>query len=261
MGRVAALLSDSQRRERLRAALEERHELVAASSWPEFVAACERAPIVAGVIDLHDYAQPTFDALRQFRQRHGSAPMILYVATPPVAVEDVFEAGRFGFDAIIVAGRGDEPKAVQEILERAMARGVGELVRPIVTAAAPVARDAALAVVARAYEHLTPESLARLLGVRRRALTDRLSEAGMPPPQKLIAWGRMIMAARLLEDRDRKVDAIALTLDFPSGSAFRNACQRYLGCAPHKVRERGGAAYVIQRFASELTSGNGANGQ
>lgn len=258
MGRVAALLSDSQRRERLRAALQERHELVAASSWPEFLAACDRSPIVAAVVDLHDYAQPTFDALRQFRQRHGSAPMILYVATPPVAIEDVFEAGRFGFDAIIVAGRGDEPRAVQEVLERAMARGVGELLRPLVSLATPIARDAALAVVARAHEHLTPESLARLLGVRRRALTDRLSEAGMPPPQRLIAWGRMIMAARLLEDGERKVDAIALTLDFPSGSAFRNACQRYLGCAPQEVRARGGAAYVIQLFASQLASGNGA---
>ncbi|MDQ4080799.1 MAG: helix-turn-helix transcriptional regulator, partial [Gemmatimonadota bacterium] len=108
---------------------------------------------------------------------------------------------------------------------------------------------------------LTPESLARLLGVRRRTLTEQLSEAGMPPPQRLIAWGRMIMAARLLEDSERKVDAIALTLDFPSGSAFRNACQRYLGCAPHEVRARGGAAYVIQRFASAIASGNGANGQ
>jgi AraC-like DNA-binding protein len=261
MGRIAALISDRTRREHLRVALQERHELIAAASWSEFLGACDRSPIVAAVIDLHDYAQPTFDALRQFRQRHGSTAMILYVASPPVPVQDVFEAGRFGFDAIIVAGDGDEPRAIQEIIERAMARGVGELLRPVVGAAPPVARDAALAAVARAYEHLSPESLARLLGVRRRALTDRLADAGMPPPQRLIAWGRLIMAARLLEDADRKVDAIALTLDFPSGSAFRNACQRYLGCAPHEMRARGGAAYVIQAFASQIALGDGASAQ
>jgi hypothetical protein len=36
-----------------------------------------------------------------------------------------------------------------------------------------------------------------------------------------------------------------MALDYPSGSAFRNACQRYLGAAPHQVRARGGARYVI----------------
>jgi AraC-like DNA-binding protein len=252
MGHVAALLSDRSRQDRLRDALQTRHHLVAAATWSEFLAACDAAPIVAAVIDLHDYAQPTFDALRQFRVRHGSTAMILYVAVPPVAAQDVFEAGRFGFDAIVVAGHGDAPRAILEVIERAMARGVGELVRPVVRSAPPVARDAALAVVARAYEHLTPESLARLLGVRRRTLTERLAVAGLPAPQRLIAWGRLIMAARLLEDAERKVDAIALTLDFPSGSAFRNACQRYLGCTPQEVRTRGGAGYVIQVFAAQL---------
>jgi AraC-like DNA-binding protein len=261
MGHVAALLSDRSRQDRLRGALQARHQLIVAATWDEFTTACEDAPIVAAVVDLHDYAQPTFDALRQFRARHGSTAMILYVAIPPVSAQDVFEAGRFGFDAIIVAGESDAPEKILEVIERAMARGVGELLRPVVLRAPSVARDAALAAVARAYERLTPESLARLLGVRRRVLTERLAEAGLPAPQKLIAWGRLIMAARLLEDGDRKVDAIALTLDFPSGSAFRNACQRYLGLAPHEVRSRGGAAYAIQAFAGRLASGNGADDQ
>ena len=252
MGQVAALLSDQSRQHRLREALQTRHHLVAAATWGEFLAACDGGPIVAAVIDLQDYMQPSFDALRQFRTRHASTAMILYVAVPPVAAQDVFEAGRFGFDAIIVAGHDDAPRAIQAVIERAMARGVGDLLRRVVASAPSVARDAALAVVARAYERLSPETLARLLGIRRRALTERLAEAGLPAPQRLIAWGRLIMAARLLEDADRKVDAIALTLDFPSGSAFRNTCQRYLGSTPHEVRARGGAAYVIQAFAAQL---------
>jgi AraC-like DNA-binding protein len=261
MGQVAALLSDRSRQHRLREALQTRHHLVAAATWGEFLAACDGGPTVAALIDLQDYAQPTFDALRQFRTRHASTAMILYVAVPPVAAQDVFEAGRFGFDAIIVAGHDDSAPKILEVVERAMARGVGELLRVVVGAAPSVARDAALAVVARAYERLSPETLARLLGVRRRALTERLAEAGMPAPQRLIAWGRLIMAARLLEDPDRKVDGIALTLDFPSGSAFRNAFQRYLRATPHEVRSRGGAAYVIQAFASELASGDGSSAQ
>jgi AraC-like DNA-binding protein len=41
---------------------------------------------------------------------------------------------------------------------------------------------------------------------------------------------------------------VAGALDFPSGSAFRNTCQRYLGCTPHQIRQRGGAAWVVQEL-------------
>ena len=258
MSIVAALLSDGQRQNRLRTALRERHQLVVATSWPEFLELCESAPVTAAVIDLQDYAQPTFDELRQFRLRHGSTALVLYVAVPPVSAQDVFEAGRFGFDAMVVAGDGDDPMALQSVIERAMARGVGELLRKGLGNTAPTARDAALACVARAHERLSPEKLARLLGVKRRALTDRLGHAGLPAPQRLIAWGRLIVAARLLEDPDRKVDAIAMTLDFPSGSAFRNTCQRYLGATPQELRARGGADYVVGAFLGTIARAGSA---
>lgn len=255
MGLVAALLSDRLRQNRLRTALRERHQLVVATNWNEFLEVCASAPVTTAVIDLRDYGNPTFDELRQFRLRHGSTALVLYIAVPPVAVQDVFEAGRFGFDAIVVADQGDDPRALQNVVERAMARGVGELLRKALGDVAPTARDAALASVARAHERLSPEKLARLLGVRRRALTERLVRAGFPAPQRLIAWGRLIVAARLLEDPDRKADAIALTLDFPSGSAFRNTCQRYLGATPQEIRSRGGAEYVVGAFLRVIGQG------
>jgi AraC-like DNA-binding protein len=55
----------------------------------------------------------------------------------------------------------------------------------------------------------------------------------------------LIVAASMLEDGSRSADGVAGALDFPSGSAFRNTCQRYLGCTPHQIRLRGGAAWVI----------------
>lgn len=254
MGLVAALLSDPARQHRLRSAMRERHQLVVAAQWSEFLEVCASAPVTAAVIDLHDYGHPTFDELRQFRLRHGSTALVLYIAVPPVPVADVFEAGRFGFDAIVVAGAGDDPPALQAVIERAMARGVGEMLRKALGDVSPTARDAVLASVARAHERLSPEKLARLLGVRRRVLTERLAHAGLPAPQRLIAWGRLLVAARLLEDPDRKADAIAATLDFPSGSAFRNTCQRYLGATPQEIRACGGAEFVVGAFRRAITS-------
>ena len=115
-------------------------------------------------------------------------------------------------------------------------------------------RDAVLAAVTRAHERLTPDAFARMLAVPRRVLTRRLGEAGFPPPHQLVTWGRLILAAHMLEDGERSADGVAQVLDFPSGSAFRNTCQRYLHATPHQIRQRGGAAYVIAQLMSGVAS-------
>jgi transcriptional regulator GlxA family with amidase domain len=120
-----------------------------------------------------------------------------------------------------------------------------ELLRPTVAEVRPTVRDALLVAVTRAHQRLSPEGLARILGIRRKVLSDRLAQSGFPTAQRLIAWGRLVVAAKMLEDPDRTADSVALALDFPSGSAFRNTCQRYLHAAPQQIRARGGASYVI----------------
>jgi hypothetical protein len=45
---------------------------------------------------------------------------------------------------------------------------------------------------------------------------------------------------------------VAASLDFPSGSAFRNTCQRYLHATPGEIRGRGGAAYVIRTMLRQV---------
>jgi AraC-like DNA-binding protein len=83
-------------------------------------------------------------------------------------------------------------------------------------------------------------------------MLSALADAKCPPPQKLITWGRLIVAAQMLEDGQRTADGVARMLDFPSGSAFRNTCQRYLGATPQEIRSKGGAAWVASRFTLEL---------
>jgi methylphosphotriester-DNA--protein-cysteine methyltransferase len=67
----------------------------------------------------------------------------------------------------------------------------------------------------------------------------------------LVTWGRLIVAAQMLSDRQRSADAVARALAFPSGSAFRNTCQRYLGLRPNEIRDAGGADAVVDRFLAE----------
>ena len=134
------------------------------------------------------------------------------------------------------------------LLEQAEARSVSSMLKPHLSGQRSVVRDAVMLSVTRAHERLTPDSLARLIAVSRRLLSKRLEGAGLPPPHQLLTWGRLIVAASMLEDGSRSADGVASALDFPSGSAFRNTCQRYLGCTPHQIKIRGGASWVVQEL-------------
>ncbi|HEU4631939.1 MAG TPA: helix-turn-helix domain-containing protein [Gemmatimonadaceae bacterium] len=258
MAIAVALLPDPVRLGRLRTALRSRYSVVACADWTELLRTCARERATLAVLDLRPGppANAVFDGLRQLKRLHPTMTRVLYVALPPARPQDLFEAGRFGVEGVVVADENDDPASVQTIIERAAARGVADAVRTLLEGVRPTARDAMLVAVTRAHQRLTPEQLARVLGIRRRALAARLEAAGFPPPQQLITWGRLIVAAQMLEDGARSADAVARTLDFPSGSAFRNTCRRYVGLAPLEIG-RGGATTVIAALAAELAARTG----
>jgi hypothetical protein len=55
----------------------------------------------------------------------------------------------------------------------------------------------------------------------------------------------------MLDDLNRSADAVSAALKFPSGSAFRNTCQRYVHATPTELRPRGGAEYVVSQLLAE----------
>ena len=204
------------------------------------------------MLDLFATGSEGFRDLRRLRRQHPSVTLVLYVASPPTSIQTVFELGRFGVDGLIVVDQDDQPAQLRSIIEQAEARSITGLVSAALGRARPTARDAALIAVTRAHQRLTPQQLASILGIRRRALAARLEAAGFPPPQRLITWGRLIVAAQMLEDTERSADSVAIALDFPSGSAFRNSCQRYVRLTPLEIRRDGGARCVIAAMVADL---------
>ncbi|MGH7717919.1 MAG: response regulator transcription factor [Gemmatimonadaceae bacterium] len=257
MGIVATVLSNQLRLSRLRSALRERYTLVPCADWKELLQACADQPVSIAVVDVLSDGQTNlgFDSLRQLKRRYPSVTVVLYVATPPTRPRDLFEAGRFGVDGLVLADHEDEPRQMLALLEQAETRAVIELVRRELTGVKPTVRDATLVAVGRAHQRLSTEGLAKVLGIRRKTLTERLVQQGFPAAQRLLAWGRLIVAARMLEDDERSADSVAMALDYPSGSAFRNTCQRYVHATPHEIRARGGASFVIRAFLAETRSG------
>lgn len=252
MGVIATLIPNQPHLQRLRTAIRDRHQLVLCDDWDAVLATCESQPVRLAIVDLFAGGRASFERVRQLKQRLPRLTMIAYVSVTADRAHDLFDAGRQGMDGLVIADQDDSPRALLALVEQAESRSLAAVVRQSVEEADPMVRDAVLLCVTRAHERLSPEALAKLLALPRRTVSQRLSASGYPPPQRLITWGRLVVAAHLLEDRHRSADRIANSLDFPSGSAFRNACQRYLRATPGDIRARGGAAYVMDAMTREF---------
>lgn len=252
MGVIATLLPTTAHLQRLRTAIRDRHQLVACEDWAALLRVCESQPVRLAVIDLFAGGRANFERIRHLKQRLPRLAIIAYVSVSGDRAHDLFDAGRQGVDALVIADQDDSPRLLLGLVEQAESRSLGAVVRRSLETADPTVRDAVLLAVTRAHERLAPEALARLLALPRRTVSQRLASAGYPPPQRLITWGRLIVAAHLLEDRHRSADRVAAALEFPSGSAFRNTCQRYLHATPGEIRGRGGAAYVIRTMLRQV---------
>jgi AraC-like DNA-binding protein len=258
MGIIAALLPHQDRLRRLRAATRGRHQVAACADWGELRRLCETQPVSTAVFDLSLFARGKgwLDPVRQLRRLHPGLITIAYVAIAGSDYgQDLFDAGRVGIDGLVIVDRDDGAERFAGLLEQAEARGQAAKLRNALAPLPAHARDAVLIAVSRAHESLTPERLARALSLDRRALVRLLTASGLPRPRRLITWGRLIVAAQLLEGPSRSVDAVSIALAFPSGSAFRNTCQRYLGVKPSQLRTRGCATYVIGRLLAEAKLG------
>jgi len=253
MAVIAALLTHSQL-QRLHVAVGERHDVVVCESWADLTNVCERQPVQLAMVDLFITGDAPFEQLRYLKQRLPRLAIIVYVALTLERARDLFDAGRQGIDGLVIQDRDDSPIEMLRAIALAESRTLADIVRRSLSGVDSLVYDAVMLAVTRAHERHSSASLARLLNIPRRTLTQRLARAGYPPPVRLLTWGRLIVAAHLLEDGHRSAERVAVSLGFPSGSAFRNTCQRYLHATPTQMRSRGGAAYVVRAFFRQMQS-------
>ena len=191
----------------------------------------------------------SLEPLRQLKRRFPRLSTVVYVDASAERAHDLFDAGRSGVDGLIVADRDDDARAMAVILEQAEARGVAAQLRTAMGQWRPLVRDAVLIAVTRAHERLTTDTVTRTLSVSRRILARQLADASLPTPQRLLTWGRLIVAGHLLEDTERSADGFAYPCTSPQARVPQHL-PRYLKATPSEIRANGGRAGSINRFLS-----------
>ena len=266
-GAVAALVLDAEGRARLRTVL--RHDGALLSDWPGSLAEIdffERVSDLLAALARHRMAavivQPcdrdgtrTEEAVRAIRAGYPSVAVIAYLPPGGACSADILALARAGIHGLVLRGVDDVGVALRAALASAARRSIAERVLREV---APFVAPGAVPVLRYCLEHAanapTVVEVARALGVHRKTLVNRMCGAALPAPRALLAWCRLLLAADVLEDHARPVEQVALALDFPSGTAFRNMLRRYTGLGPRDVRENGGLVCVLHAFRRALAS-------
>ncbi|MEX2583847.1 MAG: helix-turn-helix domain-containing protein [Gemmatimonadota bacterium] len=255
---LLVLHSDRVLIERLRAvARGEGLELRLLDDWDELLDAVRTAP-ASSLIVVDPYTEAGSDAgptieLASLLNRFPSLTVIGALELKPGRAGDLLKLGQWGVVQIIDL---DEETTAVSLSRRLMAargrplRGLVERQLPSYTSAAARAiLSAAAAIVAEGGQG---RDLAKSLFITPRTLSRWCRKAGLPPPKRLLAWMRVLLAAEFLDDPGRPVSAVALACGYAADSSLRLALRRFTGLNPTELRELGAFQTAAAAFVQAL---------
>jgi AraC-like DNA-binding protein len=98
------------------------------------------------------------------------------------------------------------------------------------------------------HHRWSADTFARVVGLSRPFLSERLKACCLPSAGHLLIWARLLHAGFWLEEPGRTGESVSRQLEYSSGAAFRRVLKLYTGATPGEVIEGGGLHFVMARF-------------
>ncbi|HEX2202394.1 MAG TPA: hypothetical protein VHG91_03810 [Longimicrobium sp.] len=221
--------------------------------WAALAQAARRAPPSAVVvIDPFTAGDPFVldPRVRELIERVRMVPVVARVPFAPGYAGAARTLLDWGASEIVDAELEGTPDAIharllsvhaqplKRVVEGSLSRFVSMDALTLVRAAAEVAVDGGTAL-----------DLARIFDARERTVAGWCAREGLPPPRRLLAWLRLVLALALLEDPRRSVVSAALSAGYTDYS-FRRALRELVG-AGATPRERS-PRQALAAFNAEL---------
>lgn len=251
---VAAMLWDTASRARLTEAARTRAHLHLCDRPSELRALVENGLTDVVVIEMSDpWGVSTLPVVRQIKSEFPSIPVVLYCSISNANSREILEFAKAGVNELVLRGVDDVRGPLATALaEAANSRSAMTIYSELAELVPPNVGTMIRYCLENGRRPLTVEEVASALGVHRKTLVDRLAPVGLAP-SAVIAWCRLLVSAKVLEDPGHTVEQVALLLDFPSGTSMRNMVKRYTGLRTTEVRQNGGLRCVLHAFKNELT--------
>jgi len=189
---------------------------------------------------------------------NGDLPVIGYCSAGPHLSREILDLANAGIQELIVEGVSDTGRALRETLRSAAQASAAERALAAVVNLLPAAIHPVAEVTIRYPRDATSvDSVANALAIHRKTLVNLCRRHRVMAPGLLINWCRLLLAAAMLSRTSRSADAVALELDFPSGSAFRNMLMRYAARRPRDLRPHDALASLTHAFGTALRATSG----
>jgi AraC-like DNA-binding protein len=233
-----------------------------ALTWSALRAMTREAPPGAVIVDPYAEAEPNgpAPALEAFLRDFSYVPVIAALETR-TGFRDLLLLARWGLSEVISLDQETLSEAVRQRLRAIEGWGLRSALRRSIPRDLPGPAASILFAAAQvAALDGNTISLAATFGVSRRTITRWCERAVLPPPRRLLAWMRLLFAAELLDDWNRKVYQIALATGYSSDNALRTALEAFLARTPKELRGEGAFATVSACFWDELRQFRQARG-
>ena len=254
---------------RLTNALRGRARVLEVKTCKELLRIVQDGGARSAVVELKDAeGTPTAPTVRRLRESWPLLPVLGYCAGTNPDGAALLAAAQAGLTGLLVAGgeSADERiAALGEVLEALQQAEDEVTARRAWAAVAAEVPEPARVVVEYCLRHgrraLTVDDLARALGMHRKTLWGRLGRAGLPSPERVINWARLLHAAQRLETTATSLTRVATEYEYGTPGALRNMLSRYAGLTPAQVRQPGGFELVLAKFHAELRGRPEARGE
>lgn len=245
-------------RECLLRAAEARYHVRAVPTWEELRSALREAPPSALVV-VDPYsgngAGAPAPALRGLLGEFPSSTVIAAMETAGPRYRDVHTLGHWGVVDVLSLNLELTPEAVRRRLQTMHGRALQRLLQ---RALPPTLPSRAVSIVMTAAETVSSgghaADVARTLLVSGRTLNRWAVSAALPPPRRLLAWMRVLLAGALLDDPGRSVASVSQACGYSSDSALRTALNAFLGRSPKRLRQTGAFTFASEQFLADLAS-------
>jgi AraC-like DNA-binding protein len=242
--------------ERVRRATRQQFQLLVMAGWDDLAEGLRKhgpAPLV--VVDPYVATARGEGPSPRLRALIADYPSATFVAAMSTAkhYRDIRTLGAWGVGEVISLDEDTSVEAIAQRLRSTVGRPLETLLESMlpssITARGKALLRAAVDVVCAGGRG---EDLARSLFFCRRHVLRNYDRAGLPPPRRLMAWIRVLLAAEMLDDPGRDVAGIAWACGYSSDNALRTAISLLLGSTPRALRKQGAFAVAAEKFLHEL---------
>lgn len=232
------------------------HALRCAQNWAELSLLAGTVGVGIAFVDPYHGGALARQEIWRLRTRHPALELVAYADFTGRPAGDPFTLAQLGVRAVVPRGAANEAALLAAALDCAPGwTPLEELVERL-REVLPASVHGWLEPVLRSpVEPRTVPELARRAGCSPRTLRRTLAAAGLPSPEQLLAWRRLLHAARLLEDPGRSVESVARTLELSSGAALRKTLRTMAGLRPGELA-REGVRLLAARFLAACGEGD-----